>query len=205
VSGRVSPSGEALVAEAARLFVEEAHTDYGLAKRRAAERLGLSSRSGLPDNRQIEAAVLDYQRLFGGPRYTARLKLLRDNAVRALRLLAPYGARLSGAVVSGAISDAHRVQIHAFPEQAERVELFLHERGLDPEQDERDYRYGNGRVETVPLVRFEAGGVGLDVALFQPGQERHAPLSPVDGRPARRLTLAEAEALASTVVETLLR
>ena len=34
--------GPELAAEAARIYVEEALTDYGAAKRRAAERLGLS-------------------------------------------------------------------------------------------------------------------------------------------------------------------
>jgi hypothetical protein len=195
--------GGDIAAEAARIYVEEAHTDYGLAKRRAAERMGLSSRSGLPDNARVEAEVIAYQRLFGGAGYVAQLQKLRINAVRAMRLLAEYQPRLVGGVVTGAISSAHRVQLHAFPDKAELVELMLADRGLKPEQDERDYRYGDGRVESVPLARFEAGGVGIDVALFPPEQQRQAPLSPVSGRPTKRLSLVEAEALATQPIETL--
>lgn len=191
-----------LAAEAARIFVEESHTDYGVAKRHAAERLGLSTRSGLPDNALVEAEVIAYQRLFGGRAYRERLQLLRENAVKAMRLLAAFNPRLSGAVVSGAISAAHRVQLHVFPDKAELVETFLESRGFDCAQDERQYRYGDGRQETVPLTRFEAGGAGIDVASFHPGQERQAPLSVADGRPAKRLTLAEAEALATRTIET---
>lgn len=192
-----------LASEAARILVEEQLTDYGLAKRRAAERLGLSSRSALPDNARVEAEVLAYQRLFGGRAYAERLRLLRQTAVQAMKLLAGFDPRLSGAAVSGAISAAHRVQLHCFPDQPELVDVFLAERGFAVDDDERDYRYGDGRVESVPLARFQAGEVGVDVALFAPGQERRAPLAISNGRPAPRLSLVEAERLAASAVETL--
>lgn len=192
-----------LAGEAARILVEEQLTDYGLAKRRAAERLGLSSRGAMPDNARVEAEVLAYQRLFGGRAYADRLRLLRRTAVQAMKLLARFEPRLSGAAVSGAISQAHRVQLHCFPDQAELVDVFLAERGFEVEVDERDYRYGDGRVESVPLACFQAGGVGVDVALFAPGQERRSPLSHSNGRPAPRLNLAEAEQLAAEPVESL--
>lgn len=200
---RPAGSGGDLAAEAARIFVEEALTDYGQAKRRAAERLGLSARAGLPDNARIEAEVLAYLRLFGGTDHVSRLRLLRSTAVQAMRMLARFEPRLSGAVVSGAVHEAHRVQLHCFPDQPELVDVFLAERGLDSGDDEREYRYGDGRSERVPLARFEAGAVGVDLALFAPGQQRQAPLSPVTGRPAPRLTLAEAEQLAAQPIDSL--
>lgn len=194
----------ALAREAARILVEEALTDYATAKRKAAERLGLNSRAAMPDNAQVEAEVIAYQRLFGGAAYAERLAALRRAGVRAMRLLSPFSPRLTGAVVTGAIADMHRVQLHAFPDKPEIVDLFLAERGFAIKEDERDYRYSDGRVESVPLVRFEADGIGVDVALFEPGQERRAPLSPTNGQAAKRLTLAQAEALANEPVTTLL-
>lgn len=201
---RASGGGSSLAAEAARLLVEEALTDYGAAKRKAAERMGLGPRASLPDNARVEAEVIAYQRLFGGAAYVQRLQALRATAVRAMKLLAEFEPRLTGAVVTGAISDAHRVQLHAFPDKAEMVDVFLANRGIAAEVDERDYRYGDGRIERVPLACFEAAGIGIDVALFEPGQQRRAPLSPANGQPARRLTLAQAEALAAETVTTVL-
>lgn len=195
--------GPELAAEAARIYVEEALTDYGAAKRRAAERLGLSSRGGLPDNARVEAEVIAYQRLFGGAAYAARLQQLRRTAVQAMQLLAAFAPRLTGAVVSGAISSAHRVQLHAFPDKAELVDVFLVDRGFKITESERDYRYGNGRVESIPVVGFMADAVGVDVALFAPGDERQSPIAPASGRAAPRLTFAEAQALAQQSVETL--
>lgn len=195
--------GPELAAEAARLYVEEALTDYGAAKRRAAERLGVSGRGGLPDNARVEAEILAYQRLFGGAAYVARLQAMRRTAVQAMQLLAAFAPRLTGATVSGAISAANRVQLHAFPDKPELVDVFLADRGFKITESERDYRYGNGRVESVPVVGFMAEAVGVDVALFAPGDERQSPIAPASGRPAPRLTLAEAEALALRAIETL--
>ena len=199
-----SAGGGELVQEAARILVEESLTDYGIAKRKAAERLGLSTRAALPDNARIEAEVIAYQRLFGGAAYTQRLRSLRQTAVQAMKLLVSFDPRLTGAVISGAISDSHRVQLHAFPDKAELVDIFLADRGFEVDADERDYRYSDGRIERIPLARFKAGDIGVDVALFEPGQERHAPLSPTQGTPSKRLTLVQAEALAGEAIEGVL-
>ncbi len=193
-----------LALEAARIFVEESLTDYATAKRKAAERMGLGSRAALPDNARVQAEVIAYQRLFGGAAYVQRLKRMRATAVQVMRLLAEFDPRLTGGVITGAIGEAHRVQLHAFPDKAEMVDVFLADRGFEAREGERDYRYGDGRIESVPMASFDAGGIGVDVALFEPGQERRAPLSPTDGLPAKRLSLAQAEALAAETIEGVL-
>lgn len=184
-----------LIHEAARIICEEAVTDYRTAKRKAAERLGISN-GALPDNAQIEAEVISWQQLYGGDAYHERLAQMRQTAVQAMRLLKSFDPRLVGGAVSGAISNAHRVQLHAYGDKAEMLEVFLLERGIPCEQGERDYRYADGSQDSVPLVRFEAGEIGIDVAVFTPEDARRAVLSPIDGQPMRRLSLAQAEALA---------
>lgn len=192
-----------LALEAARIFVEESLTDYATAKRKAAERLGLGSRAAMPDNARVQAEVIAYQRLFGGQAYVQRLRRMRLTAVQAMKLLQEFDPRLTGGTLTGAIGGAHRVQLHCFPDKAEMVDVFLADRGIESKEGERDFRYGDGRSESVPMVRFDADGIGVEVALFEPGQERRAPLSPTDGLPAKRLTLAQAEALAQEAIEVL--
>ena len=193
-----------LVHETARLICEDAILDYRLAKQKAAQRLGLSAKAALPDNARIHAAVLEYQRLFGGREYAEHLQRLRAVAVQSLRLLAEFQPRLVGAALSGASTQAHRVQLHAFAERAEAVEVFLENRGIACEQGERRYRYPDGREEDIALVGFEAGEIGVDVAVFAPGDERRAPLSPTEGSLMKRAALAEAEALARLSPEEVL-
>jgi hypothetical protein len=189
-------ASEELVAEAARIICEESVLDYRSAKTKAAQRLGLGSRTALPENARIEAAVIDYQRVFGGSDYANHLIALRQAAVSAMRLLVEFQPRLVGGAVSGAITAAHRVQLHGFAEKAEALDLFLEHRGIPFEQGERSYRYPDGCEEPVPLARFEAGEIGIDVAMFSIDDQRRAPLSPTNGLAMKRLALPEVEALA---------
>ncbi|TDU28200.1 hypothetical protein DFR24_2565 [Panacagrimonas perspica] len=188
MSRRSLASAAELIDEAARLICDEGYADYRMAKHKAAERLGLGRTGNLPDNRQIEAAVIDRQALFGGQAYYARLKSMRATALRAMKLLAAYEPRLAGSAVSGAIGDGHRVQIHLVSDHAEAVEILLHDRQIPFEQDERVYRLADGREVEIPLLRFEADDIGVDLAVFDPGTIRNPPLSQVDGKPTRRLT-----------------
>ncbi len=199
------PPRDEIAYETARIICEEALLDYRLAKQKAAQRLGLGTRAAMPDNASVQAAVLDYLRLYGGREYQAHLQAMRGVAVQAMRLLAEFSPRLVGAAVNGAATLAHRVQLHAFPEQPEALDIFLQDRRIPYEQDERIYRYADGSEREIPLVRFEAGEIGVDVAAFAPGDERRLPLSPTDGLAMKRLSLSEAEALARQPLESLLR
>ncbi|HEY0975452.1 MAG TPA: hypothetical protein VGE57_13240 [Solimonas sp.] len=181
--------------EAARIVCEEALTDYRQAKLKALDRLGLPPRTPLPDNASVQAAVLSYLRVFGGEAHAQWLQQLRRTAVAVLRALAPFEPRLVGAVVSGAVTTAHRVQIHAFADQAESVDIFLLDRQVDFDVEERRYRYPGGREVAAPVLRFDWHGIGVDVAIFDAGARRQAPINPADGQPYRRLDLAAAEAL----------
>jgi len=204
MSRRRPASGyEEIACEAARIVCEEGITDYRLAKRKAAERLGLPANAALPDNARVESGVIEYQRLYGGAAYVRHLQQMRTVAVQAMRLLAGFAPRLVGGTVSGAVSMSHRVQLHAFGDKVELIDVFLHDRGIPYEQDERDYRYLDGALESVPLVRFEAGEIGVDVAMFPDDTASRLPLSATNGQPVKRLTLAEAERLAAQPVESL--
>lgn len=184
-----------LTAEAARIFCEESVWNYQTAKIKALHRLGLPSRSALPDNQHIQAAIIEYQRLYGGAHYLQGLWRMRETAVQALRLLAAFNPRLTGAAVTGAITTGQRVQIHAFAEPAEAVDLLLEDRRIPYHQGERRYRYASGHEQIMPLARFQAGEVGVDVAVFAPHQIKQAPLSPNDGLPMARLRIDQVEDL----------
>jgi len=204
-SGPGSDLSREVIAEAARIICEEDVLDYRSAKLKALQRLGLSSRGALPDNASIQAAVIEYQRIFGGNDYAGHLIAMRRAAVQAMKLLqSGFSPRLVGAVVSGAITAAHRVQIHGFADRPETLDFFLQDRGIPYLQDERDYRYPDGTEVPVPLARFEAGEIGIDVAMFGLDDLRRTPLSPSDGLPMKRLNLADAEALAAVGVDAIL-
>lgn len=185
-----------VVQEAARIICEDGLSDYRLAKQKAVERLGLGFGTPLPSNADIQAAVIQYQRLFGGRAYARRLTQLRRTAVQAMRLLAEFKPRLVGAVATGATTDNHHVQLHCFADKPEQIDVLLESKGLRHEVSERRYRYADGQTGDVPVLTFMAADVGVDVAVFPERSLREPPLSPTDGQQFKRLDLAAAEALA---------
>ncbi len=192
-----------VVQEAARIICEDGLADYRLAKQKAIERLGLGFGTPLPSNADIQDAVIQYQRLFGGRAYASRLTHLRRTAAQAMRLLAEYQPRLVGAVASGATTDAHKVQLHCFADKPEQIDMLLADGGLPFEVSERRYRLSSGESLDVPVLTFMAADVGVDVAVFPERGQREAPLSPTDGQPMKRLELAAVEQLAAETPEVL--
>ena len=186
---------QAVAEEAARIMREQGVGDFLLAKRKAAERLGVTDASILPRNREIEAAMVAHQRLFAADRHESELAALRRAALEAMRLMSDFEPRLVGPVLAGTASGHSDISLHVFSESAEAVWLQLAERGVPHEVVERRMRYERDRTVTYPAVRFVAGHQAVDTVVFPLDGIRQAPASPVDGKPMRRASFAEVEAL----------
>lgn len=81
---RVRERRHQLATEAARLMAEGGIRDFHLAKRKAAQRLGILDDASLPRNREIEDALREHQRLFLGDHRQAELQRRREAALPAL-------------------------------------------------------------------------------------------------------------------------
>ncbi len=185
----------AVAEEAARIMSEQGVADFLLAKRKAAERLGVTDASILPRNTEIEAARIAHQRLFAAHRHEADLASLRRAALEAMRLVSDFQPRLVGPVLAGTASAHSELNLHVFSETPEAVSLTLEERGVPHEVVERRLRYERDRSVTYPAVRFVAGHQTVDAVVFPLDGIRQSPASPVDGKPMRRASAAEVEAL----------
>ncbi len=186
----------ALVAhEAARLIVGQGVRDYYQAKAKAAARLGLSNEASLPKNTEVEAAVRAYQALFEGELHQRRLERLRRAAVSAMQFFAAFSPRLVGAVLEGTADAYSAVCLHLFSDTPEAVALFLDQNGIPYDEETRALRLGPRRMGSYPALLFEAGETPMDITVMPPNAIRQAPLSPVDGRPMRRASVHEVEAL----------
>ena len=185
----------ALAQEAARVMCEHGIRDFGAAKRKAADRFGVTDGAVLPKNIEIEAALGDYQRLFGGAAHTELLHALRRAALAAMRRLTPFDPRLVGPVLAGTATQHSGVQLHVFADIAESVALSLADQGIRHEVTARRVKMNAERVLEYPGVRFEIADRAIEATVFPTDGIRQAPVSPVDGRPMRRADLTELEAL----------
>jgi len=186
---------QAVAEEAARIMREQGVDDFLQAKRKAADRLGVTDASILPRNIEVEAALVAHQRLFAADRHEAGLVALRRSALEAMRLMADFQPRLVGPVLTGTASPHSEITLHLFSESPEAVSIRLEERGVPHEVLERRLRYERDRTVSYPALRFVAGRQTVDAVVFPLDGIRQAPSSPVDGRPMRRASAAEVEAL----------
>jgi hypothetical protein len=196
--GKKNPENvrRALAQEAARIMAEHGIRDFFVAKRKAAERLGVTDgAAALPKNTEIEAALAEYQRLFGAESHDKSLHAQRRAALAAMRALREFEPRLVGPVLSGTATEHSEVQLHLFAERAESVALKLMDRGIPHDITEKRVKMAPERVLTYPGLRFEMDDQSIEVTVFPTDGIRQAPVSPVDGRPMRRANALEVEVL----------
>jgi hypothetical protein len=188
----------ALAQEAARVMAEHGVRDFLFAKRKAAERFGVVDGAVLPRNTEIEAALAEYQRLFGGEDHVESLLAQRLAAAEAMRWLRDFQPRLVGPVLHGTATLHSEVQLHVFADRAETVAFRLMDSGVPYDVGERRLKLNADRVLARPSLQFEIDTQAIEVVVFPVDGIRQAPVSPVDGRPMRRADLAEVEALIET-------
>ena len=184
-----------LAIEAARLISEGGIRDYQLAKRKAADRLGIHDDASLPRNSEIHEALRDYQRLFLARSHPLLLRERREAAARALAFFAEFEPRLVGAVLEGS-ADAHSaVCLHLYADDAERVPVFLSEHRIPAESSSRRIRLDRDRMTDAPVWLFAADDLPFDVTVLPRDALRQAPLDRIDEKPMRRASLAALQEL----------
>jgi hypothetical protein len=181
--------------EAARIMREQGVRDFLLAKRKAADRLGIVDRNALPANAEIAEALAEQQRLFGGAAHDDNLRALREVALRAMALLEPFKPRLVGPVLGGTATPHSDVSLHVFAPTPEDVAFMLIERAVRYRTTDRRVRLANGEHASYPAFEFESGEVGVEATVFPEQGLREAPLCPISGASMRRARREEVEAL----------
>jgi len=193
---RSGEQGRARIAtEAARIMAEEGVRDFHMAKRKAADRLNVRQQRDLPTNKEIEAALAERLQLFHGNTVARNARRLREVALQAMNFLASFSPRLVGSVLSGNVTPTSEVQLHVSADSPEDVALFLRERAVPFQLNERRLKFGNERYKNVVVYSFVADDVTVELCVFDPRSARAMPLSPVDGLPIQRGSLKDLELL----------
>ena len=185
----------ALAQEAARVMAEHGVRDFLFAKRKAAERFGVTDNAVLPKNVEIEAALAEYQRLFRGESHEESLYAQRQVALEAIKRLKDFHPRLVGPVLTGTATEHSEVQIHLFADYPESVAISLMDQGIPHEVTERRVKMNADRVLAYPGLSFEINSQPIEATVFPTDAIRQAPVSPVDGKPMRRANVDDVEQL----------
>lgn len=169
--------------------------DFGLAKRKAAQRLGVRAAGALPTNAQIQERLVERQRLFAPEDHDLRLAKLRLLAVEVMQQLEEFRPRLVGAVLDGTATINSVVELHVFSDSPELVVAALEAQGNRVYDSQRRYRFGRDDTPQIPGFELVLDEAEIEVMVFRERGSHHAPLSPVDGRPMRRASRSAVLAL----------
>jgi hypothetical protein len=185
-----------LAEEAARLMVEHGIQDFALAKRKAAERLGVRAGAGaLPSNAQIQERVIERQRIFEPDGREERLTRLRSIATTVMEVLDQFRPKLVGAVLDGTATLNTAIELHVFSDSPEAVAAALEAQGYRLHDSQRRYRFGREVTEQIPGFELVVDDEELQVMVFPERGSSHSPLSPINGKPMRRASRSAVMAL----------
>lgn len=176
-------------------MVDHGIRDYRVAKQKAADRLGVVGRGSLPGNAEIEAAVVEHHQLFGGDSHADHLRLMRVTALSVMEMLADFTPRLVGPVLVGTADENSAVNLHVFADSPESIAQELEQMGLSFRPYERRLKSRRNQVETYAGFEFHYNHSPIQATVFPVDGIRQAPMSPIDGKPMRRVDSAAVQQL----------
>lgn len=138
-----------IAATAAALVVEEG-LEYGPAKRRAVKQMRLPARAELPDNSEIEDAVMEYISVFCADTQPTELAALRELALVWMQRMAGFRPHLAGAVWHGTATRLSDIYIQLFCDDPKSAEIALIEHNVDYEPRSVT-GFTGGKVEALSL------------------------------------------------------
>ena len=179
---------------AARLMAEDGIEDYARAKRKAARQAGMADTKQLPSNEEVDEALRVQQTLYHHAEHDARLRDLRERALKAMREFAPFNPRLTGSVLNGNAGRYADIELHLCTDQVKAVELFLLDRRI-PYKAAQCRLYSADVPATVPVFIISDGAVDIRLAVL-PAHALRLPLTTTPGgRPMEHAKLQMVEQL----------
>ena len=168
---------------AARLVVEGNAGSFAAAKRKAAAQMHLDNYRNMPDNSEVQSALIEYQRVFEGDRHSRRIDAMRREALAAMEIMTPFTPRLVGPVLYGSACNHSPVTLHLYTDEFESVTRFLHERKIDYRLTHVTLKTSSRLSEEFPTYVVTHNDLEFELVILPAAFLVHPPLSSLDGRP----------------------
>lgn len=191
---QAQPQRKYLAHLAARLMAEDGIDNFAQAKRKAARQAGLSETRDLPTNAEVEDALRIYRELYQAESHGARLILLRQKAVHAMRQFTLFNPFLTGPVLSGRAGKYSPICLQLFADNPKSVEIFLLDRGLAYQSTESRLHVGD-EPRLVPVFVLDLDGTELRLSILSIDDQRRTLRGTPSGEPMQRAGLDALQAL----------
>ena len=161
--------------QAARMMAENGISDFSYAKKKAGRQVGAVDSNALPSNAEIEAELKLYNALFLSDAQPENLLQLRKSALITMQLLEKFNPHLTGAVLDGTAGLGSETDIHLFADSLKDVEMFLLNKQIPFETNEKSYRMMNDgkrdkkgdNRKKVPVFTVEMASGLIKLSVFE--------------------------------------
>lgn len=171
---------------AARMIAVDGVPDYLTAKRKAADRLGITQLKNLPSNKEIESALINYQRLFQSDSQPQVVMQLRECALEAMQFFESFRPYLIGAVLKGTAGAHSTVHLIIYSDSPEDLDRVLIDHDIPYELVDRTVKFKHDKEAIYPSYQFLVRNIRIALTVFPHRKRNHTPLSPTDGKPMER-------------------
>ncbi len=181
--------------EAARLMYTREESEYFRAKMKAARRIAGADfkPSDLPSNREIRDEIQVMARIHEGDRRTERLRDMRVEALRMMRILKSFRPRLIGSTLTGHVRKGSDIDLHLFSDSLEAVTAALEAEGIAYEVERKRVRKdGEERNYTHVHVQDQ---FDFELTLYAGDKAHYVFKSSITGKPIERASIAQLEQL----------
>lgn len=189
--------------QAARMMAEDGISDFSYAKKKAGRQVGTVDNNALPSNAEIEAELKLYNALFLSDAQPENLLQLRKSALITMQLLEKFNPHLTGAVLDGTAGLGSETHIHLFADSLKDVEMFLLNKQIPFETNEKSYRVMNDAKrdkkgdnrKKVPVFSLEMASGVIKLSVFEVDEIRVSTKRAADGSHAERADITEVKHL----------
>lgn len=171
---------------AARLMHQQSLQDYGIAKRKALESLGLPSRQALPENQQVDEALRQQLALFASEADKQWKQKLQQAATNASEFLKTFRHYIGGSLASQTCKQDDRLEIHLYCDTAEPLLWSLQDNQIPYVEGQRVIQIGRRQEQEFPCFSFVADEVAVSITVFPDTRPQARPCDS-DGSPRPRL------------------
>jgi hypothetical protein len=186
---------------AAKLMAEDGVQDYANAKQKAARQLGAEDTQSLPDNKEIDDALREYQSIFKSDSQPEILRTLRKRAVTLMRELQEFNPYLVGSVLVGTATEHSDINLQLFCDSVKDVEIYFINQNRDYKSGFKRNRLGDKTVE-IPTFTLDVENTQATLSVYDTDDLRIVQKFKADGRVMERAKLAQVEALLANEAKT---
>ena len=184
-----------IIFEAARLMYRRHEKEYYRAKLKAARAVcgGWVKPSDLPSNSEIRDEIQRMACLFEGEGRHERLREMRMDALRLMRLLHDFKPKIIGSTLTGHVRHGSDIDLHVFTSSIDSVAVTLDQEGMLYDiEHKRVTKQGEERVYTHIHIqdRFP-----IELTVYSTDKIAYAFKSSITGKAIERATLPEFEQL----------